>query len=62
MKHRITYYVETKKKGLFGIQRKVREKKTIYVDSKTYKKLKRERNHRSYSLEEMVLYDLLDGE
>ena len=62
MKHKFVYYVETKKKGVLGIPRKVREKKTIYVDDKTYKKLKQEWNSRSYSVEEMILYDLLDGD
>ena len=62
MKHRITYYVETKKKGLFGIPRKVKEKKVVYVDSKAYKKLKRERNNRSFFIEEMILYDLVNEE
>ena len=60
MKHKITYFVETKKKGFLGIPRKVREKKVVYVDGKTYKKLKREWNNRP--IEEMFMYDLLDGE
>ena len=62
MKHKITYYVETKKKGFLGISRKGREKKVAYVDGKIYRKLKWEWKKRPYTIEEMVLYDLLDGE
>lgn len=62
MKHKITYYVETKKKGFLGISRKVREKKVAYVDGKTYRKLKREWKNHPYTIEEMFMYDLLDGE
>ena len=59
MKHRIVYYVETKKRGFLGIPKKVREKRVAYVDGKTYKKPKREFNNRSYTVEEMFLYDMI---
>ena len=59
MKHRIVYYVETKKRGFLGIPKKVREKRVAYVDGKTYKKLKRAFNNRSYTVEEMFLYDMI---
>ncbi len=59
MKHKITYYVETTKRGFLGFSKKVREKRVIYVDGKTYRKLKRDFNNRPYSIEEMFLYDML---
>ena len=59
MKHKITYYVEITKRGLLGFPKKVREKRVIYVDGKTYRKMKRNFNNRPYSIEEMFLYDML---
>ena len=38
MKHKVKITVETRKKGLFGT-RTVREEKTVWVDSKTYKQM-----------------------
>ena len=57
MKHRVKVLVETEKRGLFGITRKVMETRTIEVDGKTYKKMKRDAANRPYSIEEMMLYD-----
>ncbi len=59
MKRNITYYVETTKRGFLGLPKKVLEKRVIYVDGKTYRKIKRNINNRPYSIEEMFLYDML---
>lgn len=39
--------------------RRCRKKRVIYVDGKTYRKMKRDFNNRPYSIEEMFLYDML---
>ena len=57
MKHRVKVLVETEKRGLLGITRKVMETRAIEVDGKTYNKMKRDTANRSYSIEEMMLYD-----
>lgn len=69
MKHKITYEVETKKKGFLGITRTVKEKRTVEVDGKTYRKIKnqvkqeiRAERNKPYSIEEMLFYDDLFGE
>lgn len=63
MKHKITIEVPVEKRGLLGIKKTIMEKRTIEVDGKTYKKLKKEWNNRPYSIEEMMLYDyLFDGD
>jgi hypothetical protein len=66
MKHKIQIEVERNKKGFLGITRKVKEKKTVVVDDKTYRKLKaqekRNGKHRPYSLEEMMFYDDMFGD
>ena len=59
MKRKITYYVETTKRGFLGLPKKVLEKRVIYVDGKTYRKIKKNINNRPYSIEEMFLYDML---
>ena len=52
-KHKVVLTVETKKRGLFG-PKTVREKRTVWVDKKTWKKL---RQDRPYTLAEMAFYD-----
>lgn len=58
MKHKVKVMVETEKKGLFGTK-KVMEEKTIEVDGKTYRRMKKEYENRSYSVDEMIFYDEL---
>ena len=53
---KIKVQVETEKKGLFGTK-KVTETKTVKVDNKTYKELKKKEKNRPFSIEEMMLYD-----
>jgi len=63
MRHKIKVQVPVEKRGLLGLKKTVLETRTIEVDSKTYKKLQKERDSRPYSIEEMMLYDdLLDDD
>ena len=63
MKHKVKVQVPIEKRGLLGIKKTVMETRTIEVDVKTYKKMKKERENRPYSVEEMMLYDdLFDGD
>ena len=63
MKHKIKVTVPVEKRGCLGIKKTVIETRTIEVDGKTYKKLKKEWENRPYSIEEMMFYDdLFDGD
>lgn len=63
MKHKVKVRVPVEKRGLFGIKKTVMETRTIEVDGKTYKKMKKEWDNRPYSIEEMMFYDdLFDGD
>ena len=42
MKHKVKVQVPVEKRGLFGIKKTVMETRTIEVDGKTYKKMKKE--------------------
>ena len=53
--------VEVEKKGLFGIKRKVPEKRTIEVDEKTYRKLKKKKPE-AFSFEELMFFEFLAGD
>lgn len=57
MKHKIKVKVPVEKRSFLGIKKTVMEKRTIEVDGKTYKKLKKEWEKRPYSIEEMMFYD-----
>lgn len=61
MKHRIQIEVVETKRGFFGITRKVRKKKTVLVDDKTYRKLKQQSKYRPLTIDEMYFYDCLFG-
>lgn len=41
MKHRVTVRVPVEKRGLFGRKKIVYEERTVVVDSKTYRKIKK---------------------
>ena len=56
MKHKVTVDVETTKNGLFG-KKKVIEKKTIWVDGKTYRELQKRQG--SFTIEELMFYDCI---
>ena len=61
MKHKITFVVEQKKHFL-GIPYTVKEKKTAWVDEKTYKRYNQAQSKSlPYSIEEMIFYDSLFG-
>ena len=42
MKHKVKVQVLVEKRGFFGFNKTVMEMRTVEVDSKTYKKLKKE--------------------
>ena len=58
MKHRVRALVQVEKYGLFG-KKKVLEERTITVDGATYRKMKKAERDRSFSIGEMMFYDLL---
>ena len=49
MKHKVKVQVPVEKKGIFGIKKTVMETRTIEVDGKTYKKMKKQWDNRPYS-------------
>ena len=57
MKHKIRVKVPVEKRSFLGIKKTVMETRTIEVDGKTYKKLKKEWEKRPYSIEEMMFYE-----
>jgi hypothetical protein len=57
MKQKMKIEVPVEKRGFFGIKKTVMETRTIEVDNKPHKKQKKEREHRPYSMEEMLFYD-----
>ena len=58
MKHKVRALVQVEKYGLFG-KTKVFEERTITVDGKTYRKMKKAERDRPFSIGEMMFYDLL---
>ncbi|MBR2263760.1 MAG: hypothetical protein IJ917_05350 [Firmicutes bacterium] len=63
MWHKVTYYEEVKEPGFLGIPRIRKEKRTMLVDEKTWKKLKRQKQDRSrsgpFTLDELIMYDMI---
>ncbi len=57
MKHKFVYYVESTKRGFMGISHKVKEKRVIYLDDKTYKKMKKVYEDRVF--DGILLYDCI---
>ena len=62
MNHKVKALVPVEKKALFGTKKTVYEKRTILVDSKTYKEIKKREKSRPYSVTEMMLYDEIWGD
>lgn len=56
MKYKVKVKVPVEKKGLFGKQT-IMEERIIEIDDETYRKLMKEQRNRSYSMEELMLYD-----
>lgn len=50
MNHKVKALVPVEKKTLFGKKKIVYEKRTIMVDSKTYKEMKRKEKARPYNV------------
>lgn len=61
MKRKMKVMVEVEKCGLFG-KRKAMEERVVWVDDSTYRRLKRERGNRPFSLAEMMMYDEIFGD
>lgn len=61
MRHKVKAKVRVEKRGLFG-KKYVYETRTIWVDDRTYRELKRKRRYRPLTLDEMILIDILDEE
>ncbi len=62
MNHKITIEVPVEKRTLLGFRKTVMEKRTVVVDGKTYRQIRKARNGRPYSVEEMLFYDELFGD
>lgn len=62
MKHRITVRVPIEKRGFFGRKKVVSEERTIVVDGKTYRKIKKEQEDAELDefLDFMEEMDLID--
>lgn len=58
MKHKVKMLVETQKKGLLG-RKTVCEYKTVKVDGKTYRQMKKQMRNKPFSLDEMIFYDTI---
>ena len=66
MKHKVKVNVPVEKRGFRGMKKTVMETRVIEVDDKTFRKMKREQReqrrrqkNRPFSLEEMMLYDMI---
>ncbi len=66
MKHKVKVNVPVEKRGFLGMKKTVMETRIIEVDDKTFRKMKREQReqrrrqkNRPFSLEEMMLYDMI---
>lgn len=57
MKHKITYYVEVQKRGLFGSTKTVLEERTKWMSGREYRRVKKEQRNQPYTVEEMMFYD-----
>ena len=59
MKRRVDITIEEKKRGLFGTKI-VRETRTVSMDEKEYRKLKRKLEAgRSITLDDLIMYDCI---
>ena len=58
MNHKVRALVQVEKYSLFG-KTKVFEERTVPVDGKTYRKMKKAERDRPFTIGEMMFYDLL---
>ena len=59
MNHKVKMMVPVEKRTLFG-KKTVMQERTVTVDSKTYRKMKKAERDRPYSIDEMMFYDWMD--
>ena len=57
MKHKVKYYVEVEKRGLFGTTKTVLEERTMWISGREYRRIKKEQCNQPYTVEEMMFYD-----
>ena len=57
MKRKSRIKVPVERRGWLGNRKTVMETKTVWVDGKTYRKIRNEQGREPYSLEELVFYD-----
>lgn len=58
MNHKVKMMVPVEKRTMFG-KKTVMQERTVTVDGKTYRKMKRAERDRPFSIEEMMFYDWL---
>jgi len=59
MKHKIKVRVKVEERGLFGVKKTRFKEKTVWVDSKTYRKIQSERKERALLIDELAIYDAI---
>lgn len=57
MKHKVKVKVPVEKRGFLGMKKTVMETRTVEVDGKTFRKIKKEKRNRPDSFWEMAMYD-----
>ncbi|BBH26335.1 hypothetical protein SG0102_12690 [Intestinibaculum porci] len=58
MKHKVKAKVKVEKRGLFG-KKYVYETRTIWVDDRTYRKLKRQGKYEPITIDDMMIMDAI---
>lgn len=56
MNHKVKMMVPVEKRTLFG-KKNVMQERTVTVDGKTYRKMKKAERERPFGIEEMMFYD-----
>ena len=56
MNHKVKMMVPVEKRTLFG-KKTVMQERTVTVDGKTYRKMKKAERDRPFSIDEMMFYD-----
>ena len=57
MKRKIKAVVEVEKTGLFGRKKKILDKRDIWVDSKTYRQIRKKEKKKQPTFEEMMFFE-----
>lgn len=58
MNHKVKMMVPVEKRTLFG-KKTVMQERTVTVDGKTYRKMKKAERDRPFSIDEMMFYDCI---